>query len=264
MDSWPTPDFPTALALCQAGGAIVALNRTISLFDLSGRFEPLCTPEPMKAGQRLNEGRCDPDGRFWVGSMKSNLLPDGTVMAIQQRSGSVYCISTDGSVGRVCADVFGIPNTMIWTTDGRFLIADSMRSEIYVYDYLADEAQIANRRLFSRCAVRGVPDGSALDREGGLWNARFGGGCIVRFDPSGEVDRLVELPATNPTSCAFGGPNLDILYITTASPSLSAAPSSGRQHPGELLAIEPGVRGAACGLFAGCCLVAAQNGVTSP
>lgn len=250
-DSWPAPDFPTALALRSSGGAIVALNRAVSLFDFEGQFRPWCVPEPGRDEQRLNEGRCDPSGRFWVGSMMTNLTVDGQVVPMRGRAGQLYCVDAKGSVRRTTDDVFGIPNTMIWTPHGTFLIADSMSGEIYAYDYIAETAQIVNRRLFSKTPAPGVPDGSALDTEGCVWNARFGGQCVVRFSPGGEIDRIIQLPALNPTSCTFGGPDRDVLFVTTATAGLTAAQRAKLPGQGALFAIETGVQGVPATFFAG-------------
>lgn len=249
--SWAVPGFPTALVLRKRGGAAVALNDGVGLFDFDGEFIDLCRPEPGRPQQRINEGRCDPSGRFWVGTMTTNLTEHGDVFPIETRTGRLYCIDADGRARLSSDDIFGIPNTMIWTADGRFLVGDSMAGEIYAYDYDARTGAIVNRRVFVPPFARGVPDGSALDTEGFLWNARFGGGCVVRFDPSGAIDRIVELPAVCPTSCTFGGPDLDVLLVTTASVGLPAGASGNMEIQGAVLAIETGVRGVADNYFAG-------------
>jgi sugar lactone lactonase YvrE len=140
---------------------------------------------------------------------------------------------------------------MVWTQDGHFLISDSNTGEFYRYDYLADAGRIVNRAVFSKGLAQGVPDGSALDIEGGVWNARFGGSCIVRFSPTGSVDRVLELPAINPTSCTFGGPDCNVLLVTTASFGVTAAQRESLPGQGSVFAIEVGIKGVADNLFAG-------------
>ncbi len=250
-EAWPAPGWPTSLALCRTSGAIVGLNNAVTAFDFHGRFKKLCVPEPGQIDQRLNEGCCDPRGRLWVGSMKNNIARDGRVIQTTESAGFLYCVDTDCSVQRTCEDAFGIPNTMIWTQEGTFLIGDSLSEQIYIYDYLDTSNRIVHRRPFSKTKAPGVPDGSAMDCEGGIWNARYGGSCLVRFSPQGEIDRIITLPSINPTSCAFGGPVLETLFVTTASVGL---PSGSLAHPsaqGAVLAIHPGVRGLPSRTFAG-------------
>jgi sugar lactone lactonase YvrE len=120
---------------------------------------------------------------------------------------------------------------------------DSIDNVLYAYGYR--EGSISDRRTFTRGTDRGVPDGSAVDEEGFVWNCRYFGSCLVRFAPSGEVDRIVEMPVENITSCVFGGDALRTLFVTTA------AGSSPRNAPlaGGVFAFEPGVRGLPENLF---------------
>jgi sugar lactone lactonase YvrE len=127
----------------------------------------------------------------------------------------------------------GIANTLCWSPDHRtFYFADTLVNEIYAYDY-ADGA-ISNERIFQRGFARGAPDGSAIDSAGYLWNCRFGGSCIIRLAPDGSVDRVVEMPVQNITTCTFGGPDLKTLFITTAS--IVSPP--GNRLAGSLFALE--------------------------
>jgi len=118
----------------------------------------------------------------------------------------------------------GCGNTLAWSPDQRrFYFADSLENQIYVYDYDADSGEVRNRRPFFTIADCGVPDGSAMDQDGCLWNARCNAGVILRITPEGKVDRKIALPVPRPTSCAFGGPNLDTLFVTSARGLLDAA-----------------------------------------
>lgn len=164
---------------------------------------------------RFNDGRSDPAGNFWVGSMKNNVLPNGELGEAGPGEGVLYRVDPKGKITEWRKGL-GISNTLCWSPDQRsFYFADTLANEIYVYDY-ADGA-IGNERVFQQGFSRGAPDGSAIDSAGYLWNCRFGGGCIVRFAPDGAVDRVIEMPVQNITTCTFGGRDLKTLFITTAS-----------------------------------------------
>ncbi len=182
---------------------------------------------------RLNDGRADPRGSLWVGSMRNNVRPDGTSAEAGGTDGILYRIAADGAVTEWKRDI-GISNTLAWSPDGKlFYFADTLVNEIYVYDYDKTTGSISGERLFLCGFDRGVPDGSTVDREGYLWNCRFSGGCVLRIAPNGSIDRVIEMPTTNITSCTFGGSDLKTLYVTTAS---SGAPP-GERFAGGLFAI---------------------------
>ena len=166
-------------------------------------------PEHGRQGVRLNDGRPDPAGNFWVGSMH---FGEGAEKGV----GKLFRVNADGSVS-VEKTGIGISNTFCWSPDNtRFYFGDTLANVINVWDYDLATGRIANERPFFAGFDRGGPDGSAMDRDGYLWNARYGGGCIVRVSPEGKVDRVIEMPVTNVTTCTFGGPQLRTLFITTA------------------------------------------------
>ena len=168
-------------------------------------------PEHGRANIRLNDGRPDPAGNFWVGSMRTGKTPE-----TEKDPGRLYRIAGDGSVSME-KDGIQISNTFCWSPDAkRFYFGDTPANQIWVWDYDAAKGKIANQRPFLTGFDRGNPDGSGMDSQGYLWNCRWGGGCIVRVAPDGKVDRIVEMPVTNITTCTFGGPQLKTLYITTA------------------------------------------------
>lgn len=242
-DSWSTPGFPTAFALRRnARGAIVTVGSEVCLFDFD-RFETFAIPEPDRPDHRLNEAACDPAGRFWVSTMQTNLNPDASPRPMTESVGRLYCIGTDGAVTLAEQHTYGIPNTMVWRDDDVFVFGDTLAGMLYRFDFDLDRGTLGTRSIFAEIAGPGAPDGSALDAEGYLWNARFGGGCVVRHAPDGSVDRIVELPVTNPTSCAFGGADLATLFVTSARFTLTNAHIA--EHPGEgaVLAVDVGVRG---------------------
>jgi sugar lactone lactonase YvrE len=210
-------DFPSAVGLCRLGTRLVlTIGRTFGTFDFdTGQFFPefVLENDPV---MRINEGKCDPQGRFWCASMENNLHADGSPREQSERRGRLFRVSLNKVVGPIAEDL-GIPNTMVWSPSGdRFYLGDSARNVIWVSSYDAQAGKLGKREVFAERGP-GVPDGSAIDAEGYLWNARFGAGCIIRYGRSGQVDRIVELPARNPTSCCFGGEALTKLFVTSAN-----------------------------------------------
>ena len=237
--SWPTHDFPTAIALRQSEtGAVVALAGGVDEFDFTtGQFENISKPDPT-IGNRLNEGRCDPSGRFWLGSMQTNLNADGTGREIVRHSGALFRLDPDLTVTRHTDHEFGISNTMAWAPDKRtFYFGDSLRNVIFAYDYDSDTGNLSNRRVLIEGYPHGAPDGSAIDSDGCLWNARFGGGRIIRITPDGCIDREILVPMTNPTSCTFGGEDRKTLFVTSAQFSLTPEQLQINPLEGALIAI---------------------------
>ncbi len=243
--TWDMPDFTTAMALRDGGGAIVALATSICLLDFdSGALTELCRPEADRPNNRFNDGKCDRLGRFWVGSMETNLNPDGSPRPMTERSGALWRIDADGTATDMTGATIRLSNTLAWSADNRIMyFADTLEHTIYAYDFDLEAGTIANRRVFAQTDGYGFPDGSAIDDEGCLWNARFGGGCVIRYTPDGTVDRIVEVPATNPTSCTFGGPGRRTLFITSAREGLSAADIANNPREGDIFALDAGVSG---------------------
>jgi sugar lactone lactonase YvrE len=193
---------------------------------------------------RLNDARPDPRGSLWVGSMRNNVNPDGSTRTIDGKDGNLYRLDPDGTVTTWRSDI-GISNTVAWSPDHRsFYFADSLANVIWVYDYDPATGAIAGERPFFEGFARGLPDGSTVDSEGFLWNCRFYGGCVVRVAPDGEIDRVVEMPVQNITTCTFGGPDLKTLYITTAS-----FDAPGNRFAGGLFALRTNVAGQAENTF---------------
>ncbi|MEQ8780315.1 MAG: SMP-30/gluconolactonase/LRE family protein [Roseibium album] len=251
--SWDTDDFPTAIALRHtASGAVVALAGGAALFDFeSGAVTSFSSPDPTE-GNRLNEGRCDPSGRFWVGSMRTNLNPDGSGREIDQHSGALFRIDPNGSATRLTEFEFGISNTMAWSPDERtFYFGDSLRNVIFAFDYDADTGGLSNRRVLLENYAHGVPDGSAIDDDGCLWNARFGGSRIIRITPDGRIDREIAVPVTNPTSCTFGASDRKTLYVTSAQFTLTETQLQTNPLEGALLATQTDCTGLPDYRFAG-------------
>jgi sugar lactone lactonase YvrE len=197
---------------------LVALASKVILWRPSADERTLfARPEPNWPHNRLNDGATDPNGVFWVGSMGNNVAPDGSTLEISSNSGSLYRVTPDKRVS-VWDTGFGITNTLAWSPDCKtFYCACSLSNIIYAYDYNSAASAIGNRRTFAAGVTPGLPDGSAMDEEGFLWNCRFHGACILRFSPAGKLDRVIQMPVSNITNCVFGGPSLDRLFVTTAS-----------------------------------------------
>jgi sugar lactone lactonase YvrE len=188
---------------------------------------------------RLNESRVDPGGSLWIGSMQNNVNPDGSSRPVDRKDGVLYRLDPDTRVTIHRTDV-GISNTLAWSPDQqRLYFADSLANIVWAFDYNPATHTIRNERPFLQDFPRGLPDGSTVDAEGFLWNSRYYGGCIVRVAPDGKIDRVVEMPVKNITTCSFGGPDRKTLYITTAT---AEAPLSERLAGG-LYAIQTAVGG---------------------
>jgi sugar lactone lactonase YvrE len=239
--SWFFEEPVTALALTNRDDALaVALGSRLIL------WEPLTDIRRDHAFRlegwpqvRLNDGRPDPRGSLWVGSMRNNVNPDGSAGEEGGQDGILYRIDPDGRT-TVHRRNLGISNTVAWSPDGRrFYFGDSLANVIWAYDYDAQTGNISNEIPFLENFSRGLPDGSSVDSEGFLWNCRFNGGCIVRVAPDGKIDCVVEMPVKNVTTCTFGGPDRKTLYITTAT--MDAASSD--RLAGGLYALETEVQG---------------------
>lgn len=234
---WIMPEICTGIAPADGGGLVVALRNTIAHFDPGTEIlRPLCEIEPAALGNRLNEMRCDRAGRLWIGSMRDY----GAEVA-----GSLYVVDADLRPRRVLENI-RVPNSLAWSPDNTILyFADTADNHIRRYRYGLDHGELGESLPHVGAALPGGPDGSAMDAEGFLWNARYGGGCVLRISPAGEVVETIELPVTQPAACAFGGKDLDILYITTARQRLEADAMSRQPLAGHVfkLAVDvPGIQ----------------------
>jgi sugar lactone lactonase YvrE len=199
-----------ALRPRRGGGAVIAVERGFTLEDGDGTLTPL-QPVWSDAGVRMNEGGCDPDGRFWCGSM-----------AYDQRPGAaaLYRLDPDGTVRAVLAGVT-VSNGLDWSPDGSLAYYDDTATHrVDVFDYDRD-AGLTGRRPFVQMPDDGNPDGLTVDAEGGVWVALYGSGVVHRYTPAGVLDDVVEVPTAQVTACTFGGPRLDQLFVTTSREGLA-------------------------------------------
>nr|WP_180205148.1 SMP-30/gluconolactonase/LRE family protein [Pseudomonas sp. SbOxS1]NYU05168.1 SMP-30/gluconolactonase/LRE family protein [Pseudomonas sp. SbOxS1] len=172
---------------------------------------------PESPAARFNDGRADPQGNFWVGSMFNNVDAEGASKPGGGSPGVLYRVDPEGVAQAKLRDI-EISNTLCWSPDASlFYFADTLKNEIRAYEYDSASGDITGTsRSFFAGFERGLPDGSAIDRDGYIWNCRYGGHGIARIAPNGQLDRFIELPTANPTTCAFGGPDLSTLFITSA------------------------------------------------
>ncbi len=241
---WETPDFVTSIGLRTDGGAVVGLTKEICLWDFGGPFKPIASVEPDVPGNRLNEGVVGPDGAFWIGTMQNNIAPNGNPVDITEDTGRLYRCTPDGRILPVSQDRFGITNTLCWTDDGSLITADTLKNALYRYRPDPATGRLSDRQTLLAGFGRGLPDGSTLDAEGYIWNCRVvGGACLLRLSPDGKIDRVVALPCTWPTSCAFGGPDLDTLYITSARFTMEPEHLAENPQEGGLFAVDVGIGG---------------------
>jgi sugar lactone lactonase YvrE len=217
--SWFFDEPVAALSLTEdPAELLVALGSRLILWrprDGHRRDHGFRLPDWPKA--RLNDGRAAPNGDFWIGGMSNNVGRNGEPLDAVAGLGVLYRIRPGGEVIEEKRGL-GISNTVCWSPDHKlFYFGDTMQNTIWAYDYDGTSGEISGERPFFAGFGRGAPDGSAVDAQGRLWNARFGGGCVVCVAPDGGVEQVLEIPARNVTTCAFGGPEFSTLYITTAA-----------------------------------------------
>lgn len=224
-----------AVGLRAGGGLIGAMRDGFARIDGAGTCELIAATEAENTATRMNDGKVDPAGRFWAGTMAF----DATAGA-----GSLYRLEPRGHVERVLTGL-SISNGMDWSADRRLMyFIDSPSYSVDVFEYDLGTGGIRERRALCRIGDGDtMPDGMTVDADGYLWVAVWGGSCVLRFAPDGTPAGGVELPASQPTSCAFGGPDLRDLYITTASRELSPEQRAREPHAGALFVCRPGPQG---------------------
>ncbi|TPM32832.1 SMP-30/gluconolactonase/LRE family protein [Mesorhizobium sp. B2-3-4] len=236
VTTWPMPDVAGSVVARANGDLVVALRHGLHAFDPgSGGLTLLATVEHGPPQHRLNDMKCDPAGGIICGSMWDYGL---------HPSGALYRVDEAGTSALI-RDRIAVPNAIAFSPDGRTLyFADTRNGDIERADFDPMDGHIGKWSLFaSGLAAPGRPDGATIDAEGFLWNARYQGGALARFAPDGRLDRLVALPVSQPTSCAFGGDGLATLYVTTATQKLSDAERAQQPLAGALLALDVGVAG---------------------
>jgi sugar lactone lactonase YvrE len=236
LRTYPTEAPVTALGFRRSGDLIVATRGQIATYSLISKKLSSFTTLDDRAGMRLNDGAVDAGGRFWVGSMHAEKQ--------QEPHGSLYRFDADGSVHQMDSG-FTVSNGLGWSPDRRtFYFIDTFRRIVYAYDFSVASGAIGNRRVFTRTVESdGYPDGLAVDAEGHVLVAFWGGWKIVRYDPDGRQEREIRFPVANPTACAFGGRDRDELYVTTARLGLQADELSKQPLAGDLFRVRLNIQG---------------------
>ncbi len=241
--SFAMPNRACCFAPRAGGGLLIAFAEGFALFDLaSGAREDLAAFEPDLPRTRLNDGRTDRAGRFVAGGMDDPAL---------QPVSSVWRVDADRSATRLFGGV-ACANGTCFSPDGRTMyFADSPRRTVEAIAYDLATGAVGARRVLARIEGPGMPDGACTDADGYLWVAIWEGDRVERWSPDGRLDLTVEVPVHRPTCCAFGGLDLDVLYITTSRQGTSEAELLRHPTSGGLYAFRPGVRGLADTPFAG-------------
>ena len=243
LTSWEPPLRIASLAPREAGGFVAGTDQGFAWVDPDqGHYDVFARPEADRPGNRFNDGKVDRAGRFWAGTMDDNE---------RAASGALYRLDPGREPVRVDDD-YRVTNGPAFSTDGRILYHnDSARQVVYAFD-LDESGAVSNKRVFAQFGDRdGYPDGMTVDSEGCLWIAFWDGWCLRRLSPAGKCVSTLELPVQRPTSCAFGGPALDRLYITSARVGLDPSALAGQPQAGGLFLACPGVTGLAERVFAG-------------
>lgn len=244
VGTWQFSEPVTALTLTTRDDVLlVVLASRVILWQPSPDLPPIDARDnfdfvlPEWPEARCNDARVDPAGVLWIATMQNNVDAGGEPLPIDRALGSLLSLDAVGTT-RKWRTQLHIGNTLAWSPDSRCMYtADTLADEIHRYDWNSD-GSLGNETLWFKGNGPGLPDGSAMDSEGYLWNCRHGGGCILRIDPSGVVERVIAMPVKNPTTCIFGGMDDTTLYVTSAA-------LEDPDHPfaGGLFSIETNMRG---------------------
>ncbi len=240
--TWHVTSDIGGFALTGDGGALVALRHGLHRLDLDrGGLELLVPPPFDPALFRFNEGACDAAGRFWIGVMFDPL--EGSP---PEQPGRLHSYTRRDGL-RAEPDAAELHNGMAWSVDGdTFYLSHSNARQIIAFDYDVEHGRLSNRRVFATIPEGlGVPDGAAIDTDGGYWCALHGAGRLRRFGPDGAVDVDIDLPVGKPTMCAFAGDDLDTMYVTSASDKMTDDERRREPQAGALFRLRSGRRGIA-------------------
>ena len=248
-ESFPLPEIVTCIQLRSTGGLVLTLEKNFAFFDPdANHLEKLQRVEDEIPDNRFNDGKCDPQGRFWAGTMDAKHW--------DKPSGNLYRMERNQTVTKMQSQVI-CSNGSGWSLDGKTMYyTESFRYAIFAYDFDPATGTIENRREFAKISdtdrrAGGFPDGMTVDAQGFVWSNQVGVGKIVRYDPEGKIERVIQLPVPRATDCTFGGKNLETLYITSARETMT--PEQLQQAPlsGSLFAVDAGVQGVLSTPFAG-------------
>ncbi len=237
LQSWPMPDLLTSIALNKSGGLVGTLRHGFVSIDLpSGTVKKLESIFPdTEMRLRCNDGKCDPQGRYWVGTMDTE---------VQAPLGALFCRDPLGKISQIDQG-FTIANGLGWSPDLHTMyFTETITRTIFQYDFHAETGAVSNRRIFATVPEdAGVPDGLTVDSHGYVWSAHWDGWRITRYDPQGHIDQVISLPIQRPTNCCFGGKDLSILYITSARFGLNETDLAKGPAAGSIFALQTTVTG---------------------
>ena len=219
------------------GHYLLGLQKGLAVFNRDkGSLSYVSDPEKELKQNRFNDGKCDPRGRFWVGSMH---------LKAKEGRGTLYCLDNSMNVFSKIRGL-SVPNGMAWSADNKkMFFIDSQTRKVFQFDYCDETSEISNQMIAIDVPEKhGLPDGMCIDHEGMLWIAHWGGGNVSRWNPeNGKLLRKISIPSPHVTSCCFGNTHLDTLYITTARKGLSAEEIHAYPLSGSVFSIKPEVRG---------------------
>ena len=221
------------LALRKSGGLVLGIRDGLAFWDQdTAEIEMIANPEDGRKNARFNDGKVAPGGRFWAGTLG------------EDRQSALYRVDPDLKV-HVMETGIQISNGIGWSPDHKVMYyTDSSPRMIYAYDYDLESGSISNRREFVKVPDEdGYPDGLTVDSEGYIWSAHWDGWRVTRYDPEGRIESVVYLPVQRPTSCTFGGPELNQLFITSAWTGLSEAERQEQPLAGDLFLVHADVKG---------------------
>jgi sugar lactone lactonase YvrE len=245
-DTFDLPEIVTCIALRAAGGLILTLKKHFAFFDPATlALERLAEVESDIPNNRFNDGKCDPQGRFWAGTMDA--------VHWSAPAGHLFRLDANKTVTTMQTDVI-CSNGSAWSPDGRTMYyTESFRYTVFAYDFDAADGAIANRRPFVTVDSNGggFPDGMTVDSDGFVWSNLVGLGQIRRYDPNGKLERIVQLPVPRATDCTFGGADLQTLYITTARETMTPEQLAAAPLSGSLFALHYDVPGLPAHTFSG-------------
>ncbi|GAF64476.1 hypothetical protein BTS2_1369 [Bacillus sp. TS-2] len=244
-ETYSLDEMVGAAVPCEGEGVILALESGFARLGKDYKtLEKLENPEPDKPENRFNDGKCDAVGRFWAGTMPKKS---------GHQEAALYCINDELQVKKKINKV-GLSNGLAWSINNDYMyFIDTHTRQVARFDYDLQTGNISNQKqIITIPEGMGVPDGMAIDQEGMLWIAHYGGSCITRWNPdSSELLEKVEVPALNVTSCTFGGPDLDELYITSARNGMTEQQLEEYPYSGAVFKYKPGVKGLKADLFRG-------------
>lgn len=244
---YSVPEYLGCIAVREKGGLVVSMASGFHFWNPADRsFVPIVDPEADLPDNRFNDGKTDRQGRFWSGSMFE--APGKPAV----KNASLYRLDVDLSVHKMVTGV-GCSNGLAWSPDSRTMYyTDSHGPVVWAWDFDPATGEIENRRPYVDLSfMSGIVDGSTVDAEGCYWATVPFKGKVLRFDPAGQLMQTIELPTDLPTCCEFGGKDLDILYVTTATLNRSAEELAGQPHAGGLFAMDVGVKGLPLAPFKG-------------